>query len=92
MKRYNCPLKDDWKNYSIHKQEDMQFVVCPACGAMGCHVELIEQVQTHSEQDALDALYNAVERLQKHGCDLPYMLQEVESAYRLFATTERRIP
>ena len=41
------------------------------------------------EQDALDTLYSAVERLQKHGCDLPYIQQEVENAYRPF-TTERK--
>lgn len=38
------------------------------------------------EQDALDALYSAVERLHKHGCDLEYIKQEVENAYRPFKT------
>ena len=42
----------------------------------------------HDEQDALDALYSAVERLAKHGCDLPYIQEEAANAYRPFETKE----
>ena len=32
-------------------------------------------------QDALDQLYDAVKRLKKHGCDLDYIVKQVEEAY-----------
>lgn len=38
---------------------------------------MIEQ----KEQDALDQLYVAVQRLRIHGCSLDYILSEVENAY-----------
>ena len=38
--------------------------------------------QADSEEQVLDALYNAVERLQVHGCDLDYIKAEVETAYQ----------
>ena len=36
----DCRLKDDWKVYPKAVQIDMLFMVCPACGKRGCHVEL----------------------------------------------------
>lgn len=33
------------------------------------------------EQDALDRLYAAIQALKRHGCDLPYLIYEVEQAY-----------
>ena len=37
-KNKECRLIEDWKNYSEEKQEDLLFMVCPACGIGGCHV------------------------------------------------------
>ena len=39
-KTKDCRLKDDWRNWSEEKCMDRLFMVCPACGKRGCHVEL----------------------------------------------------
>jgi hypothetical protein len=33
-----CPLKNDWKEWSIAKRGDRLFMSCPGCGKYGSHV------------------------------------------------------
>lgn len=36
----NCPLQNDWKNWSEDKKRDRLFMICPACKVSGSHVRL----------------------------------------------------
>lgn len=44
-----------------------------------------------NEQNSLDDLYAAVERLKGHGYELAYIQHEAERAYRLLAEEENNI-
>lgn len=34
----NCPLQNEWKDWSKEKRSDRIFMICPACGISGSHV------------------------------------------------------
>ena len=38
MPSKKCPLRNDWKKWDKDKQSDRLFMICPACGKNGSHV------------------------------------------------------
>ena len=33
-----CPLRNDWREWDAEKRADRAFMICPACGRNGSHV------------------------------------------------------